>query len=53
MMEHAGPERLSEARNMREAFDLLRGYPMIEDFLAHQYVTDLLISAEISKHRQW
>jgi hypothetical protein len=41
MMEDAGPERPSEARNMREAFDLLRGYPMIEDFLAYQYVTDL------------
>lgn len=41
MMEDAVPERLSEARNMREAFELLRGYPMIGDFLAYQYVTDL------------
>jgi hypothetical protein len=41
MMEDAAPEPLSEARNMREAFDLLRGYPMIGDFLAYQYVTDL------------
>lgn len=41
MMEDALPERLSEARNMREAFDLLRSYPMIGDFLAYQYVTDL------------
>ena len=40
MMEDAGPERLSEARNMREAFEQLRGYPVIEDFLAYQYVTD-------------
>ena len=41
MMEDAVPERLSEARNMREAFELLRSYPMIGDFLAYQYVTDL------------
>src|SRR5215218_3751079 len=41
MMEDAVPERLSEARSMREAFGLLRGYPMIGDFLAYQYVTDL------------
>ena len=41
MMQDALPERLSEARNMREAFELLLGYPMIGDFLAYQYVTDL------------
>lgn len=41
MIEDALPERLGEARNMREAFELLRGYPMIGDFLAYQYVTDL------------
>lgn len=41
MMKDALPERLSEARNMREAFELLLGYPMIGDFLAYQYVTDL------------
>jgi hypothetical protein len=46
----AGPERLSEARNMREAFDLLRGYPMIEDFLAYQYVTDLNRSSLCSQN---
>lgn len=41
MMKDAVPESLSEARNMRGAFDLLRSYPMIGDFLAYQYVTDL------------
>jgi hypothetical protein len=41
MIEDAVPGRLSEAGNMREAFDLLRSYPMIGDFLAYQYVTDL------------
>jgi hypothetical protein len=30
---------------MREVFDLLRSYPMIEDFLAYQYVTDLSSSS--------
>jgi hypothetical protein len=41
MMEDAVPERLTEVRNMREAFELLHSYPMIGDFLAYQYVTDL------------
>ncbi|QIN78302.1 hypothetical protein GBA65_07000 [Rubrobacter marinus] len=41
MMEDGLPESLTEARNMREAFELLRGYPMIGDFLAYQYATDL------------
>ena len=27
--------------NMREAFEILRSYPMIGDFLAYQFVTDL------------
>ena len=35
------PARLSDCRSMQEAFELLRAYPMIGDFLAYQYVTDL------------
>ncbi len=35
------PQRLAEVPRMRQAFDLLRSYPMIGDFLAYQYVTDL------------
>jgi thymidylate kinase len=35
------PRRLSEARSLREAFELLRAYPMMGDFLAFQYVIDL------------
>jgi hypothetical protein len=35
------PARLAEARSMARAFDLLRGYPTIGDFLAYQFVTDL------------
>lgn len=35
------PMRLAESKSMQRAFDLLRGYPSIGDFLAYQYVTDL------------
>jgi thymidylate kinase len=35
------PTRLAEASSMSRAFDLLRAYPTIGDFLAYQYVTDL------------
>jgi alpha-glutamyl/putrescinyl thymine pyrophosphorylase clade 1 len=35
------PQRISEARSMRSAFELLRSYPGIGDFLAYQYITDL------------
>ena len=39
------PARLSDCRSMQEAFELLRAYPMIGNFLAYQYVTDLNYSA--------
>ncbi len=35
------PARLAEAPTMKEAFDLIRAYPTIGDFLAYQYVTDI------------
>jgi len=35
------PDRMTEARSMQTAFDLLRAYPTIGDFLAYQYVTDI------------
>jgi hypothetical protein len=35
------PERLAGCRHMRQAFAMLRSYPMMGDFLAYQYVTDL------------
>jgi thymidylate kinase len=41
MMRDRLPERLMDARSLREAFQLLRGYPTIGDFLAYQYVIDL------------
>lgn len=35
------PWRISELKSMRDAFELLRSYPLIGDFLAYQYVIDL------------
>lgn len=39
------PRRLSDTRSLRHAFELLRGYPMMGDFLALQYVIDLNYSS--------
>ncbi len=41
MMEDRAYELISNARNMAAAFDILRSYPTIGDFLAYQLVTDL------------
>jgi thymidylate kinase len=41
MMRDDLPSRIAEARSMGIAFDLLRSYPTIGDFLAYQYITDL------------
>jgi thymidylate kinase len=41
MMEDELPLRIAEARTMLNGFNLLRSYPMIGDFLAYQYITDL------------
>lgn len=41
MMDNEVPLRISELGTMREAFELLLSCPMIGDFLAYQYVTDL------------
>jgi NTP pyrophosphatase (non-canonical NTP hydrolase) len=41
MMADDLPSQLGEATSMQKAFDLLRAYPTIGDFLAYQYVTDL------------
>ncbi len=40
MAERLG-DRLADMKSMTEAFDLLRSYPMIGDFLAYQFVTDI------------
>jgi thymidylate kinase len=45
MMEGEVPKRIVDAPSMRQAFEVLRSYPTIGDFLAYQYVTDLNYSA--------
>jgi NTP pyrophosphatase (non-canonical NTP hydrolase) len=35
------PARLAGAGSMQKAFDLIRSYPTVGDFLAYQYVTDI------------
>ncbi len=41
MMEDGLPHRIAKALTMRDAFEMLRSYPSIGDFLAYQFVTDL------------
>ena len=41
MMSKSVPQMLQEAQTMAEGFAILRSYPMIGDFLAYQFVTDL------------
>jgi hypothetical protein len=48
MMKDELPARIAECGSMQRAFDLLRTYPMIGDFLAYQYVTDLNYSDLLS-----
>jgi len=41
MMRDEVPKRLVDTASMQEAFDLLHSYPLIGNFLAYQYVTDI------------
>jgi thymidylate kinase len=41
MLADSVPQRLSDYRNMQRAFELLKSYPGLGDFLAYQYVTDI------------
>ena len=41
MMKDAVPERLCDAPSLMRAFELLRSYPLLGDFLAYQYAIDL------------
>ena len=41
MMEDEVPHQIAVAATLRQAFEILRSYPMIGDFLAYQFVTDL------------
>ena len=40
-MEDEAPHRIATAATMQQAFEALRSYPTIGDFLAYQFVTDL------------
>ena len=40
MMADELPKQLSDTSSMQEAFEMLRSYPTLGDFLAYQYVTD-------------
>lgn len=48
MMHDEVGERIVDFRTMREAFELLLSYPMIGEFLAYQYVTDLNYSGIVN-----
>lgn len=48
MMTDAVPARLADARSMQQAFEVLRSYPTIGDFLAYQFVTDINYSEATS-----
>ena len=41
MMEDEVPKRISDASSMRQAFQILRSYPTVGDFLGYQFATDL------------
>jgi hypothetical protein len=47
MMSTDAPERIANAQGVREAFEVLRTYPAIGDFLAYQYLIDLNYSAAL------
>ena len=44
MMADQLAERLAQTRTMQEGFERLRSYPMIGDFLAYQFITDISYS---------
>ncbi len=41
MMADDVPDRIADSVTMAQAFDVLKSYPLIGNFLAYQYVTDL------------
>ena len=41
MMEDRVPDQLAQTRTMQEAFETLRAYPTVGDFLAYQFITDI------------
>ncbi len=41
MLSSAVPQKLAELKSMQDGFCLLRSFPMIGDFLAYQFITDI------------
>ena len=41
MMQDEVPKQIIDTSSMKQAFEILRSYPMIGDFLGYQFVTDL------------
>lgn len=41
LMSQAIPQRIADCRSMQEAFEILRSFPMLGNFLAYQYLIDL------------
>lgn len=48
MIADAVPERIQDCRRMHSAFEVLRAVPLIGDFLAYQYITDLNYSHHLA-----
>ncbi|WP_437665616.1 nucleotide kinase domain-containing protein [Sorangium sp. So ce1182] len=48
MINEGAVERILNARTMRAAFEVLRSFPMMGDFLAYQFITDLNYSDMIN-----
>lgn len=48
MMNENLPKSICKAKSLQHVFDLLRGYPMIGDFLAYQYAIDINYSELIN-----
>ena len=48
MMEDEVPIRIADAPSMRQAFEVLRSYPTIGNFLAYQFITDLNYSEMVN-----
>lgn len=51
MMSTELPKKLALCRTMREGFELFKSYPMIGDFLAYQFITDINYST-ITDHSE-
>ncbi|MER7209803.1 nucleotide kinase domain-containing protein [Streptosporangium sp. NPDC000239] len=47
MMDQGAPERVQQSASMREAYEVLLGFPAVGPFLAYQYLIDLNYAAQM------